>query len=191
MLGVNSGWIGMLGDCIVGRLRTCSRLVYITRFSRSFCRVDFYRPQRTCGKVMFLHLCVILFTGGSLSRGVSVKGERVSVRETPLYGNVRAVRILLECILVTRGFTRARKSLVYKAQCRGCCRCYICVIHFITIQLVFRSLRPKLSHLFTNMIKRVFSEPDCWMLVSSVIVLRDVRFVKRRQRPFHIHHFMC
>ena len=24
----------------------------------------FYRPQRSCGKVMFLHLCVILFTGG-------------------------------------------------------------------------------------------------------------------------------
>ena len=69
MLGVNSGWIGMLGNCIVGRFRTCSRLVYITRFSRSFCRVDFYRPQRTCGKVMFLHLCVILFTRGSLSRG--------------------------------------------------------------------------------------------------------------------------
>ena len=69
MLGVNSRWIGMLGDCIVGRFSACSRLVYITRFSRSFCRVDFYRPQRTCGKVMFLHLCVILFTGGSLSRG--------------------------------------------------------------------------------------------------------------------------
>ena len=23
----------------------------------------YYRPQRSCGKVMFLHLCVILFTG--------------------------------------------------------------------------------------------------------------------------------
>ena len=99
----------------------------------------------------------------SVHRGLSVQGEWVSVRETPLYGNVRVVHILLECILVTRGFTRARKSLVYKAQCRGCCRCYICVIHFITIQLVFRSLRPKLLHLFTNMIRWVFSEPDCWM----------------------------
>ena len=29
--------------------------------------VYFYRPQRSCGKVMFLHLSVILFTGGSLS----------------------------------------------------------------------------------------------------------------------------
>ena len=26
--------------------------------------VHFYRPQRSCGKVMFLHLSVILFTGG-------------------------------------------------------------------------------------------------------------------------------
>ena len=26
----------------------------------------FYRPQRSCGKVMFLHLSIILFTGGCL-----------------------------------------------------------------------------------------------------------------------------
>ena len=29
----------------------------------------YYRPQRSCGKAMFLHLSVILFTGGSLSGG--------------------------------------------------------------------------------------------------------------------------
>ena len=37
--------------------------------------------------------------GGSLPRGGSLS-RRVSVRETPKYGNERAVRILLECILV-------------------------------------------------------------------------------------------
>ena len=37
--------------------------------------------------------------GGSLSGGVSV-------RETPLYGYVRAVRILLECILVSTALGR-------------------------------------------------------------------------------------
>ena len=26
--------------------------------------VNFYRPQHSCGKVLFLHLSVILFTGG-------------------------------------------------------------------------------------------------------------------------------
>ena len=26
-------------------------------------KIDIYRPQRSCGKVMFLHLSVILFTG--------------------------------------------------------------------------------------------------------------------------------
>ena len=30
--------------------------------------------KRSCGKVMFLHLSVILFTGGSLFRGFSVQG---------------------------------------------------------------------------------------------------------------------
>ena len=74
---------------------------------------SFYRPQRSCGKVMFLHLCVIVFTGGlcpggSLSGGslwgFSVQGGLClwgSLSGRPLlYGNVRAVRILLECILV-------------------------------------------------------------------------------------------
>ena len=28
-----------------------------------------YRPQQSCGKVMFLHVCVILFTGGCLLPG--------------------------------------------------------------------------------------------------------------------------
>ena len=66
----------------------------------------FTARKRSCGKVMFLHLCVILFTGESLSRGslsrVSVwglcKGGSLSGR--PPYGTEWAVPILLECILV-------------------------------------------------------------------------------------------
>ena len=64
---------------------------------------------------MFFHLSVILFIGGSLSRGGALSRRRVSVqlslcrggslskgvcqRDSP-DGNVRTVRILLECILV-------------------------------------------------------------------------------------------
>ena len=72
-----------------------------------------YRPQRSCDKVMSLHLSVILFTGGclypggslSLSRGFSIQG--VSVQgglcqvDPPLpYSYMQAVCIILECILV-------------------------------------------------------------------------------------------
>ena len=32
------------------------------------CIVTYYRPQQSWGKVMFLHVSVILFTGGSVSR---------------------------------------------------------------------------------------------------------------------------
>ena len=86
-------------------------------YSRICRRFGCYHPQRSWGKVIFLHVSVILFTGGgclhpgglfpgeglcplggSLSRGVCLGG--VSVMGTPSYGNERAVRILLECILV-------------------------------------------------------------------------------------------
>ena len=49
----------------------------------------FNAHRRSCGKVMFLHLSVILFTGGSLSR-----------TPPPHTVEERTVRILLECILV-------------------------------------------------------------------------------------------
>ena len=38
----------------------------------------FYHPLRSKGKVMFLQLSMIVFTGRSLSRGVSVKGVSLS-----------------------------------------------------------------------------------------------------------------
>ena len=34
-------------------------------FVPNFCSVHIYRQQRSWGKVMFLHVCVILFTGGA------------------------------------------------------------------------------------------------------------------------------
>ena len=62
--------------------------------------------RRSCGKVMFLHLSVILFMeegglcpGGLCARGgVSVQGGLC--QGDPPYGKEQAVRILLECILV-------------------------------------------------------------------------------------------
>ena len=44
--------------------------------------VTFLLPTTSCGKVMFLHLSVILFTGGSLSRG-SLSRSGVSVQGNP------------------------------------------------------------------------------------------------------------
>ena len=95
-----------------------------------FFQYNNYRRQWSCGKVMFLHLCVIMFTGGvglclgmslsrgclcpgglclgvsvwgSLSRGLCVQGDMCSawsLSGRPPYGNVWAVHILPECILV-------------------------------------------------------------------------------------------
>ena len=51
-----------------------------------------YRPQRSCGKVMFLHLSVILFTGGGVWQTPPAPSSRRPLQRT--------VPILLECILV-------------------------------------------------------------------------------------------
>ena len=77
-----------------------------------------YRPQRNYGKVMFLHLSVILFTGGCVGRhspqpetpwaDTSPSGQTHPWTDTspPLRSacldtvNKRAVRILLEYFLV-------------------------------------------------------------------------------------------
>ena len=59
----------------------------------------YYRPQRIWPKVMFLQVCVILFTGGSASvhAGIVPPGAR---QPPPLPGKQTPVRILLECILL-------------------------------------------------------------------------------------------
>ena len=78
----------------------------------------FYRPQRSWGKVMFLHVSVILFTGGVCPIACwdihpPIRGRHPSQTRHPLgpgtppaqcmlgdTGNKRAVCILLECNLV-------------------------------------------------------------------------------------------
>ena len=65
---------------------------------------SFYRPQHSCGKAMFLHLSVILYTGGS-GRPPPGSPPPPTPRSRP---QQRTVRILLECILVMTYFYRGR-----------------------------------------------------------------------------------
>ena len=65
----------------VFRLRTALCVLVVGSRVQSLLKVTFYRPQQSCGNVMFLHMSVILFTGrggvpvqGSLSRRVSIGG---------------------------------------------------------------------------------------------------------------------
>ena len=92
--------------------------------------LHFYRPQRSWGNVMFLQVSVILLTGGGVVC-LSACWDTPPVADTPLPGtdtplgsrhppeldtpllqsmlgdtvNARAVRILLECILVVNKVT--------------------------------------------------------------------------------------
>ena len=60
---------------------------------------QFITAHKVAARQCFTAVCVILFTGGgSLSRGVFFQGGLC--QGDPPYGNVRLVRILLECILV-------------------------------------------------------------------------------------------
>ena len=72
----------------------------------------FYRPQRSCGKVMFSQASVILFTGGvsvpacttgHMTRGVSVQG--VSVQGGLCTGGLCLGVFCPECILVPGMFS--------------------------------------------------------------------------------------
>ena len=105
----------------------------------------FYRPQRSCGKVMFLHLSVILFTGGgclphppgrhppcpvhagihtpfSVHAGIHPPCPVHAGIHTPLpiacwdMVNKRAVRIPLECILVSNKHFEKIPPLTKKAM---------------------------------------------------------------------------
>ena len=73
-------------------------------------RLSFYRQQRSCDKVIFLHVSVILSKGGA-GRGLSDNPldrhplDKHSPGQTPPTPQgrplQRTVRILLECILVS------------------------------------------------------------------------------------------
>ena len=79
----------------------------------------YYRPQRSWAKVMFLQVCVILFTRGG---GVCLSACLDTTPPPPLRSrpppgsrhqhtvNERPVRILLECILVIFFFTRSKRD---------------------------------------------------------------------------------
>ena len=65
----------------------CGKNTLVSHLRFSEILIDLFLPQRSCDKVMFLHLSVILFTGGcrggSLSRGVGSVSRGVSVSEIP------------------------------------------------------------------------------------------------------------
>ena len=70
-----------------------------------------YRPQRSWGKVMFLHVSVILFTGGVCWHTTPTPHpqEQTPYRDQCMLGdagNKQAVRMLLECILVYLSFPK-------------------------------------------------------------------------------------
>ena len=93
----------MSHDCFILQTRCASLHNFLHNFTIQY---FYHRPQRSCGKVMFLHLSVILFTGdvsvpacttghmtgglcqgGSLSRvGVSLSGGSLCLGEVSVQG---------------------------------------------------------------------------------------------------------
>ena len=80
------------------RLKTFDRLCLCTFILLTKYEKNVYLPpaNEVWGKVIFLHLSVILFTGGEYLAGTPPP-EQYMLEDT---GNKRAVRIILECILV-------------------------------------------------------------------------------------------
>ena len=85
---------------------------------------NYYRPQISYGKVMFSWACVIHSVHSGRGwyrrryRGGCVSGGRFAQSGvyTPLMVNRRAVRILLECVLVTDRISSMRKVMFLSVQ---------------------------------------------------------------------------
>ena len=106
------GWDGM--DSLCPERGLCPEGVSVQRGSLSLCPGGLCLFVHSSSLSGDLYPVGVLCPGGSLSggslsrgvfvqRGVSIQGSltsRGSMSEKPPYGNVRAVRILLECILV-------------------------------------------------------------------------------------------
>ena len=53
-----------IAAAVLPRARVLAARSLLLDYTRQFYILNFYRPQRSYGKVMFLHPFVILFTGG-------------------------------------------------------------------------------------------------------------------------------
>ena len=99
-------WLILIETCL--QLRCLSRRLLATianmssQLENGLRCINHYRSQRSWGKVMFLHVCVILFTGGVPATGGGGGGWCLVPGGLVRGGGGlrRAVRILLECILV-------------------------------------------------------------------------------------------
>ena len=94
-------------------LALCILIIVLSMWYPNSIRFCFYRPQRSCGKEMFLHLSVILFTGQGVWADTA-SGRQPPRQTTPSPPDIhppwaytlrrwllqRTVRILPECILV-------------------------------------------------------------------------------------------
>ena len=60
---------------------------------------DIYSPQRSCSKVMFLHLSVILFTGGVSVQGSLCQGDPPPAHAVQLRAGGTHPTGMLSCIL--------------------------------------------------------------------------------------------
>ena len=109
----------------------------------------YYRPQRSCGKVMFLHLSVILFchtppgrhppaqcmlgyTPCTVHAGIHIPLQSACWDTV----NKRPIRILLECILVTARKQSLRKGNIFTGVCHSVHRRggWWCVCHHASPQ---------------------------------------------------------
>ena len=104
-------------------IQNCSGMISNVAMKTEFTSLRFLPPaNEVWGKVMFLHLCAILFMGGgwlpsmhhrSHDQGVCLEGDGLYPGKSAsrgrgradqpfkMHGNKRAVHILLECILVS------------------------------------------------------------------------------------------
>ena len=131
--------------CVAGEMATAADGTHPTGMHSC------YRLQTKFAKVMFLHLSVILFRGGCLPQCMlgytppeqTPQGSRHPPMQCMLgdTGNKRAVRILLECVLVFTHKITCGALEIYLGENWILCSVVIVAEHFIGFQVLLNDLQ--------------------------------------------------
>ena len=125
-----------------------------------------YRPQRNCGKVMFLHLSVILFTGGCLPQWhAGIHPPRANMFPCPVHAGIYTS--LPSACWDTHGYCCGRYTSYWNAFLfikHLAVRCKTCDVYFYNLRKKDKTLKINYSMVVLSGCQPFTSLPNSFMV---------------------------